>query len=47
MDTGKPPWALIILFIPGFGSILYLLFHPQILNPNYSKEEKDRDKNLK
>jgi len=43
----KPPWALIILFIPGFGSILYLLFHPQILNPNYSKEEKDRDKNLK
>jgi hypothetical protein len=43
----KPPWALIILFIPGFGSILYLLFHPQILNPNGSKQEKDHDKNLK
>ena len=27
----KPPWAVIIIFIPCFGSILYLLFHPQVL----------------
>jgi hypothetical protein len=43
----KPPWALIILFIPGFGSILYLLFHPQILDSNCSKQGKDRNKNPK
>ncbi len=32
----KPIWAIIIIFIPGFGSLLYLLFHPQILNPDYT-----------
>jgi hypothetical protein len=30
----KPPWAVIILFVPCFGSLLYLLFHPQIFNPD-------------
>ena len=30
----KPPWAIVILIIPCFGSLLYLLFHPQILNPD-------------
>jgi len=30
----KPPWAIVILIIPCFGSILYLLFHSQILNPD-------------
>ena len=35
----KPPWAIMILFIPCFGSLLYLLFHPQILNPDYSRYE--------
>ena len=26
----KAPWAILILFLPCFGSILYLLFHPQV-----------------
>jgi len=30
----KAPWVIIILIIPCFGSILYLLFHPQILYPD-------------
>jgi len=30
----KAPWAILILIIPCFGSILYLLFHPKILNPD-------------
>lgn len=29
----KAPWAIIIIFITCLGSILYLLFHPQILAP--------------
>jgi len=30
----KAPWAIIILLLmPCFGSFLYLLFHPQIINP--------------
>ncbi len=43
----KPPWAIVILIIPCFGSILYLLFHPQILNPDYSRNERNRDKREK
>ena len=35
----KVPWAVIMLIIPCFGSVLYLLFHPKILSP-----ENDRDK---
>ncbi len=27
----KAPWALAILFIPCFGSLAYLGFHPQML----------------
>ncbi|MBA7711752.1 hypothetical protein ES703_120718 [subsurface metagenome] len=42
----KPPWAIVILFIPGFGSLLYLLFHPQILNPDHSQQDR-RDKREK
>ena len=30
----KWPWAIVIIFITCFGSLLYLLFHPQILAPN-------------
>jgi hypothetical protein len=30
----KSPWAVAILIIPCLGSIIYLLFHPQIMNPN-------------
>lgn len=43
----KPPWAIIILFIPCFGSLLYLLFHPEILDPGLLKRKQDRDKNKK
>jgi hypothetical protein len=38
----KAPWAVLILVIPGFGSVLYLMFHPQILAPD--DEDKNRDK---
>ena len=37
----KALWALIIIFITCFGSLLYLLFHPQVLSPEYQ----DRDRN--
>jgi len=43
----KPPWAIVILIIPNFGSLLYLLFHPQILNPDYQPKEHRRDKHEK
>ena len=43
----KPPWAIVILLIPCFGSLLYLLFHPQILNPDYSQNERRNDKRRK
>jgi hypothetical protein len=29
----KAPWVLAILFIPCFGSLIYLAFHPQMLGP--------------
>ena len=40
----KPPWAVVMIIIPCFGSILYLLFHPQILSPDKQTNEQDRDK---
>lgn len=43
----KPPWAIIILFIPCFGSLLYLVFHPEILDPGIEKKRQDRDKDKK
>lgn len=43
----KTPWAIIILFLPCFGSILYLMFHPEILDPDILKQKKDRDKHKK
>ncbi len=27
----KKPWAIVIIFIPCFGSLAYLAFHPQII----------------
>jgi len=30
----KPPWAIVIVIIPCFGSLVYLLFHPQVLYPD-------------
>ncbi len=43
----KPPWVIAILIIPCFGSILYLLFHPQILNPGHRPDEHPGNKNEK
>ena len=43
----KLPWAIVILIIPCFGSVLYLLFHPQILNPDSSRNEHHRHKRKK
>jgi len=43
----KAPWVIVVIFITCFGSILYLLFHPQILSPGSSQEEKDRDERNK
>jgi hypothetical protein len=40
----KAPWAAVILIIPCFGSLLYLLFHPQILGPDYEEKRDKRNK---
>ena len=40
----KWPWAVIIVFITCFGSLLYLLFHPQILNPDHSRNERHHER---
>ena len=29
----KAPWAVVILCIPCFGSIFYIMFHPRIFSP--------------
>ena len=31
----KALWAVLIIFVTLFGSLLYLIFHPQVLNPDY------------
>ena len=36
----KAPWVIIVIFLPGFGSLLYLLFHPRILDPDRDREGK-------
>ena len=38
----KKVWALLIIFVPNFGSLLYLAFHPQILNPDSENNNRDR-----
>ncbi len=43
----KWPWAIVIIFITCFGSLLYLLFHPQILNPDRSQQQHRRDRGEK
>jgi len=37
----KAPWAIVILVIPCFGSLSYLAFHPQILNPDQNQHNRD------
>jgi hypothetical protein len=36
----KAPWAVTILVIPCFGSLLYLAFHPQILSPDQNDQDR-------
>ncbi len=36
----KWPWALAIIFIICVGSLLYLLFHPQILSKDYDQHDR-------
>jgi hypothetical protein len=38
----KLPWGIIIIFIPCFGSLLYLMFHPDILSPDSARKRHDR-----
>ena len=38
----KTVWALLIIFLPNFGSLLYLIFHPQILNPDSENNRRDK-----
>ena len=40
----KPPWALAVLFIPCFGSLLYMLFHPQIFYPPHPNQHHRKNK---
>ncbi|MBN1177209.1 MAG: hypothetical protein JXA51_05975 [Dehalococcoidales bacterium] len=30
----KAPWVIVIIIVPCFGSLLYLAFHPRMLNPD-------------
>ena len=39
----KAPWTITVLVLPCFGSLLYLAFHPQILNPDHEEDRKRRD----
>jgi len=43
----KAPWVIVVLVIPCFGSLLYLLFHPQILIPDSSEKGHRRDRHEK
>ena len=40
----KAPWAIVVLILPCFGSLLYLSFHPQILGSRYEEENNKRKK---
>jgi hypothetical protein len=43
----KAPWVFIILFIPSFGSLAYLLFHPEVLDPGIQRKKQDRNRSNK
>ena len=38
----KAIWAILILIIPNLGSLIYLVFHPQILNPDSDSNHSDK-----
>jgi len=35
----KAPWAIIIALILCLGSLIYLLFHPQIVIPSFDQDD--------
>lgn len=37
----KAVWAILIIFIPNLGSLLYLAFHPQIFSPDSDNDRRD------
>jgi len=43
----KAPWAIVILFIFCFGSLLYLIFHPQIVIKDFDQTERNTGKRNK
>jgi hypothetical protein len=38
----KAPWAVMILLLPSFGSLLYLLCHPRILARHDEDQPRDQ-----
>jgi hypothetical protein len=40
----KAPWAIAILFILCFGSLIYLMFHPQIVISSFDEPDSKNDK---
>ena len=40
----KAPWAIIILLILCLGSLLYLMFHPQIIIRDFDQSDRNKDK---
>ena len=42
----KGPWLALVMLVPGFGSLLYLVFHPDILHSSSAPDdEADHIKN--
>jgi len=39
----KAPWAIVIIFILCLGSLIYLMFHPQIIIPDFNQSDRKSD----
>jgi len=35
----KTPWLALIMLVPGFGSLAYVVFHPDILHASSSQDD--------
>jgi uncharacterized membrane protein YuzA (DUF378 family) len=35
----KTPWLALIMLVPGFGSLVYMVFHPDILHASSSPDD--------
>jgi hypothetical protein len=35
----KGPWLALVMLVPGFGSLVYLTFHPDILHASSSPDD--------